>query len=127
MNKPVVLTKSSMRNLFHLFSALLLVGALALAYGPIVESGTLPTDGDVAGVSGEIGTIPQDHDHGPGESGEAHHHCKATFCTSVVMIHGGYHGLPDFGTFTEVLAPLEETHIGSAYLDNDPPVPRFSA
>lgn len=116
-----------MRHVFRLFSVLLLVGALALAYGPIVEGGTLPSDGGAAGISSDMGTTPHGHDHGPGESGEAPHHCKAAFCTSVFVIHGGYLGLPDSGTFTEVLALLEETHTGSAHLDNDPPVPRFSA
>lgn len=113
-----------MHNLFRLFSVLLLVGALALAYGPIVEGGMLPTDGDAAGISGDRGTAR--HDHGHGDSGEAHH-CMAASCTSVFMITGDRTSLPRSRIPSEFLTPPEDSHLGSAYLDSDPPVPRFSA
>lgn len=115
-----------MRNLFRLFSVFLLVGTIALAYGPVAEGGTLTMAGDTAGVSADIGTVPNGHDHGPGDSGEAHH-CMAASCTSVFMIAGDRTALHRSRIPSEFLTPPEDSDLGSAYLDSDPPVPRFSA
>ena len=115
-----------MHNLFRLLSVLLLVGALALAYGPTVEGGMLPTDGDAAGVSGDAGTTPHGHDHGPGDSGTAHH-CMTASCTATFMIVGDRTAMPRSRIPSGFLAPPEDSRLGSAYLDSDPPIPRFPA
>lgn len=120
------LLSSSMRHVFRLFPVLLLVSALSLASGPVFDRGTASAGDGTVGISGDMGTPPHGHDHGTGDSGEGHH-CMTASCTSSFMIEGSRTALLHSRLPSEFLMPLEEGHLGSAYLDSDPPVPRFSA
>lgn len=115
-----------MRPFFRRFFFVLLCAALWLNYGlvPWTEDVAAARDGEAA-FSAEVGTSP--HHHGHGSAG--HHgsnHCLTAACGQIFLVEAIGTVAKDIPLPLTFAAPHEDSRIGSAFLDRDPPIPRFS-
>jgi len=107
------------------FLFVLIVGALWLNYGFATAVEQAGVVGDAAASVADLrGSNP--HDHGPTDNGGPLH-CMTVSCASVFLVQAGGAVSREFNPSLTFGVPREDSVIRPAYLERDPPIPRFSA
>ena len=116
-----------MHRFLRHFLFVLVVAALWLDYGSDFAAGQFVVAGEASAAAANLpGANPHGHDHGPGGESDLHH-CVTASCASVFMIQAHRAALRDSSPVAKFDVPSDGWHVRSAYLDRDPPIPRFFA